>query len=350
MSTRIWFTKGLSNTGEAIALMHADPAAQGLVFVASHDDADNSVRAFADIFLEEPKAPRRAAYADWVLEHAIRHHIALVVVQRHATALSEARERFDAHGVRLQIAAAPEVRAVLDNKIAFQSDIASPEVLRGGVVGHPHSPFRTLSEFDAAWVGMTEAGLAPDGLCAKPAQAIFGAGFRLIEEASDELARILSGDSDAGFRISLAAYRAALAGAAAPVQQLLMPFLPGIERSVDFVACDGQLLCAVVRVKMGKFQLLETSGPSVEMARVLAARYRLNGLCNLQTREDGAGREAVLEINPRMSGGMALACLSGVNLPLMSVLAGLGRDLSGFGVPVGGQYVQFQQVARIVPI
>jgi len=125
--------------------------------------------------------------------------------------------------------------------------------------------------------------------------------------------------------------------------------LPGLERSVDFVARDGALLCAVVRVKMGKAQRLETSGPSVQMARVLADRYGLNGLCNLQTREDSAGREAVLEINPRMSGGMAMACLAGVNLPLMAVMAGLGRDLSGFPLPTGGRQARHYPVARIVP-
>jgi len=347
---RIWFTKGLSNTGEAIALMRADPAARDLMFMASHVDADNPVREFADIFLEEPKTLQGVAYADWVLDWAVRKNIALVVVQRRANSLWDARHKFDAHGIRLQIAASREVRAIIDSKIAFQSDIAAPEVVREGVIGHPAFPFRTLAEFDKAWSEMTAAGLAPDGLCAKPSQSIFGAGFRRIEEGSDELARILSSDPDAAFRISLEAYRAALAGSAAPVQQLLMPFLPGNERSVDFVARDGQLLCAVVRMKMGKVQLLETSGPSVEMARVLAKRYCLNGLCNLQTREDGAGREAVLEINPRMSGGMAMACLAGVNLPLLSVLMSLGRDLSGFGFPVGGQRVQFQQIARVVPI
>jgi len=47
---------------------------------------------------------------------------------------------------------------------------------------------------------------------------------------------------------------------------------------------------------------------------------------------------------------MAMACLAGVNLPLLSVLMSLGRDLSGFGVPFGGQRVQFQQIARVVPI
>jgi len=347
--TRIWYNKGLSNTAEAIFLMRDDPAAFDLSFVASHADPENPVREFADLFIEEPGALDAAAYADWALECATRHDVALMVVQRHATALWNARESFEARGIRLQIAAAPDMRKILNDKIAFQADIAAPDILRQGVRGHAVHPFRTLSEFDTAWTAMTDAGLAQDGLCVKPASGIFGAGFRRIEEDSDEMARMLSSDPEAAFQTSLAAYRAALSGAREPVLQMLMPFLPGLERSVDFVARDGALLCAVVRAKTGKAQRLETSGPSVQMARVLADRYGLNGLCNLQTREDSAGREAVLEINPRMSGGMAMACLAGVNLPLMAVMAGLGRDLSGFPLPTGGQKARHYPVARIVP-
>lgn len=56
----------------------------------------------------------------------------------------------------------------------------------------------------------------------------------------------------------------------------------------------------------------------------LTLRHRLNGHCNLQTREID-GRQIVLEINARMSGGMAMSCPAAVNLPLLAVLAASGR-------------------------
>lgn len=348
MVTTIWFTGGLSNTGDAISMIRADPTAHGLALLASHADASNPVRAAADAFVHEPSGLPDEAYGEWVLETALRHGVALIIVQRKPAAVWAARARFAASFIRLQIAAAADVLDLLDDKIAFQADIAAPEVAEAGVVGHPSCPFRTLAEFDAAWSAMTSDAAPEHGLCAKPARGIFGVGFRRIEAGADDMAHILSTEPQAGFRISLEAYRRALAGAAAPVRQMLMPYLPGPERSVDFVARQGHLLCAVVRLKLGKTQRLETSGPAVEMTRVLAARYRLDGMCNLQTREDAAGREAVLEINPRMSGGMSMACLAGVNLPLMAVLAGLDRDLSGLGTPVAGRLVRSQTVARLV--
>lgn len=348
MVAKIWFTNGLSSTADAIAMMRADPAARELSFMASHVDIDNPVREMADQFVLEPVDFSNTNYAEWVLETALQNKVAMIVVQRKTDEIWAARDEFRARGVRLQIAATPDVRALLDDKIKFQSDLASLGNMQDGAIGHTFCEFCSIAEFDTAWAVMSTSVDARHGLCAKPARGIFGSGFRMIEPDLDDMAQIVSTDPEAVFWISLAAYRNALAAAQNPVSQLLMPYLPGPERSVDFVASAGRLLYAVSRVKLGRTQRLETAGPSIEMARTLAARYRLNGMCNLQTREDSEGKQAVLEINPRMSGGMSMACLAGVNLPLISVLAGLGHDLSGFAEPAGGALVGTQSVASVL--
>lgn len=344
---KVWFTRGLSNTADAVALIRDDPAARGIVVLTSHTIPDHPVGEVAHTFFVEPDAPTDADYADWVLERAIEHGVDLVVGQRRPDALHDARERFAAYGVRLQIAAEPAIRALLDDKDAFQADLRSADLPDAS--GHAALAFRTLPEFDAAWDALTADGEAASGLCAKPARGIFGAGFRLIEDGADDLGHIVSSDPDAPFRISLAAYRMALAGSADPPAQILMPFLPGVERSVDFVADGGTLLVAVARAKADRSQRLEIAGPSIEAARTLAARYRLDGLCNLQTREDDEGLERVLEINARMSGGMAMACLSGANLPLAAVMTGLGLDRSDMPGPRGGASVRSVSIARMMP-
>lgn len=347
MIVKIWFTRGLSNSGDAISIMRADPSAQDFSFMASHVNADNPVRQVADEFVQEPIDLDGPAYAQWVLTTAIRHQVALIVVQRKPDALWAFREEFAAQGVRLQIAATPQVRALLDNKIHFQMDIQSPEVLQAGVVGHAFQEYCTLAEFDAAWARMSMNNNVQHGLCAKPAHGIFGSGFRRIEPDLDDMAQILSHDPEAHFRISRAAYQSALAAAQKPVPHLLMPYLPGLERSVDFVARHGQLLYAVCRVKLGKIQRIETVSASIDMARVLATRYQLHGMCNLQTRENSEGQQTVLEINLRMSGGMAMSCLAGVNLPLESVFVGLGLEQSDLKTPVAGALVSTHSVARL---
>jgi hypothetical protein len=339
---KIWFTKGLSNTRDAISLIKSDPVGREMTLIASHLDPDAPVGSVADEFLVEPKTIQDSDYADWVLAEAQARGVDLVMVQRRPTALWMARDRFEAAGIRLSIPAAPETLRLLDNKLLFQIDVA-----KTAVPAHAAIPFSDLDGFNAAWEDIRDHDEARHGLCVKPVSGIFGAGFRRIIEGADDLGFMLSSDPEAAFKISLDGFRSVLQRSSLREPMILMPYLPGLERSVDFVARKGDLLCAVARRKEGMDRILETSGPSIEAARILAKRYELDGICNLQTKECD-GREVVLEINARMSGGMVMACEAGVNLPLLSVMAGLDLHLTGFAVPKEGVRVRMRDVVEIL--
>ncbi len=344
---RLWFTKGLSNTRAAISLILGAGAEHGFSAIASHVDPLNPLRALGADFIVEPTGISGDDYADWVLATALQHSVDLIIAQRQPQNLWPHRARFLASGVRLLIAATPETLALLDNKLAFQRDIAAPELTAAGVHGHDAFPFRDLDSFEAARVALAASASAPYGICVKPVTGIFGSGFRRIDEDGRDFERLLSGNMADLYRISLDAFRLALKGAAKPREMILMPYLPGVERSVDFVSHEGEMIAAVARVKHGKHQQLELSGPAIICAQVLAKRYRLNGLCNLQTREID-GRQVVLEINARMSGGMEMACLSGINLPWLAVRAALDLDLPPVVTRAEPITVTRDEVVRVV--
>jgi biotin carboxylase len=119
-----------------------------------------------------------------------------------------------------------------------------------------------------------------------------------------------------------------------------MEYLPGPERSVDALAENGELVGAVVRRKGSGWQQIEDNPRLVEVVRRLAARLGLTGLFNTQFRDAG-GEPHLLEINPRMSGGLPLTFRSGLNLPLWAVRLALGTATAaevpaprtGFRVP-----------------
>ena len=60
-----------------------------------------------------------------------------------------------------------------------------------------------------------------------------------------------------------------------------------------------------------------------DLAARLTRRLRLDGVFNVQFR-DGDGVPYLLEINPRMSGGLLYACLSGLCFPYWAVRLALG--------------------------
>ena len=74
---------------------------------------------------------------------------------------------------------------------------------------------------------------------------------------------------------------------------MLMPFLPGPERSVDCLGHDGELVRCVVRrkTKIEGYQYLENNPGLVEVVRRLTKHFRLTGLFNIQFRDSGGKPE-----------------------------------------------------------
>jgi carbamoylphosphate synthase large subunit len=115
---------------------------------------------------------------------------------------------------------------------------------------------------------------------------------------------------------------------------LLMAYLDGHEYSVDCVGDHGRLVTAVVRKKpmqSGRGQLIDMRDDILDATAELARLYGLNGMFNVQFRE-GRGQLHLLEINPRMSGGIGMACVAGPNLPYIA-LAGFADGFDTVTVP-----------------
>ena len=114
---------------------------------------------------------------------------------------------------------------------------------------------------------------------------------------------------------------------------LVMEYLDGHEYSVDCVSDNGRLICAIPRKKAmvaGQGQTIDMRNDILDCVRQLTAVYELNGVFNVQFRE-GQNGLGLLEINPRMSGGIAMACLAGPNLPYLALR---GFDLGFEGLPI----------------
>lgn len=344
---KVWFTKGLSSTMDAVSLVRGDPLASDIHLVGSHTDLSHPLKTICSEFIVEPPHITDDDYPVWLYDTAMQHKIDHVIGQRKPRSLWSAIPKFAGSGIGLHLPAKPETLTLLDNKLDFQTDLNCPELQGAGVFCHAALQFTNLAEFDLAWDQLSTDESYASGLCVKPVTGIFGSGFRRLDTDGKTLERLMSNDPGDLYRLPLDAFRLALSKTTLQPQMILMPYLKGPERSIDFVARDGELIVAVARVKRAKVQILETNGPAIDIARVLAHRYRLNGLCNLQTRESG-GRQIVLEINARMSGGMAMACLAGVNLPLIAILSATRQPYPAPDNLQNGLAVSMVETARIV--
>jgi biotin carboxylase len=93
------------------------------------------------------------------------------------------------------------------------------------------------------------------------------------------------------------------------------------------VASEGQLYAAIPRMKGdGRVRELVESVELIDLAHRFHQEYRLPFVFNIQVKYS-KGVPKLLEINPRMSGGLHFSCLSGINIPYLAIKVLLGEEI-----------------------
>ncbi len=314
----VWFNKNLSSTYQVIEILRRKQRSDEFRIICTHTHPDCPALRLADVSELEPTGLSETDYLDYCLDMIRRHNVRVFVPGKMLTAVAREQERFKSAGTTLLMAADAATLRLLKDKFQTyeavrQTSLRLPEYRR----------VNSLDEFDAAYA---ELRVRHERICFKPTESMFGLGFRVVTEDGGSLRRLLSGDP---LGISLDDARRCFSESPRFRDVLVMQYLPGAERSVDCLAQDGRLVRCVVRRKPDVSeggQLLE-SNPEIEQAvSQLTSHLGLTGLFNVQFKDDG-GEPYLLEINPRMSGGLPMACLSGVAFPLWAIRLLLGTAL-----------------------
>ncbi len=350
MTTRVLLTRGLSNVRDAIALIHRAMTPGEFYLGATYATEHTPLRLVADSFDLEPANPEPEIYLDWLLAQCRKQGFAWVWPQSHWSLLLDELARFAADGVRL-ILPCPDVDTLhtVQDKARANAQMAA--------IGVPLP--QTLTVTTAAEFAVARATLLDRGnqrLCVKPVRSIYGLGFRVIDDDKRPLDRFLANDH---FTVGSAEFAGLLALADGQRPFLIMEYLAGDERSIDCLAHEGRLVRAVVRRKAaqahGRWQLIEDDPEGRQIARCAIESFGLHGLINVQTRErihaDGRREQCFLEVNPRMSGGMDMACQAGLNLPywLLRLLAGTIDETAIPWPTAGVRVAKVEQAVALLP-
>lgn len=320
---RIWFNKAFSSVAAAIRLIREADVSADYYLVCSHTHANFPAFLAAHQTFVEPSGLTGKAYLAWCLDFCQKMQIDIFIPGKEAALISGAHAQFAAQGVRVLSVAAPDILAFLHDKAQFCQAVDLPLA--------PPADFRVIeniAEFDAAYLELRTQHAV---LCIKPAESVYGLGFSVIDENRSSAQILLDGTP---YTIGFADLRRGLAEMQTFRTMLLMEYLDGHEYSVDCVANYGELVCAVPRKKSllaGHGQTIELHDAILQSTRKLAADYGLNGIFNVQFRE-GKNGLGLLEINPRMSGGIAMACLAGPNLPYIA-LRGFDCGFEDLAIP-----------------
>ncbi|MFC0251544.1 ATP-grasp domain-containing protein [Massilia consociata] len=337
---RVWYNRTFSSVYAALKLIRDADVGGRFTLIHSNAHRHTPAAPLAHEFHLEPTGLEPAAYVDWCLDFCRKHRIDLFVPGREATTLAAQHDRFAAIGTRVLSAASPARLQLIHDKAGFYAETHLPQA--------PVAEFRrfeNLEQFDAAWAELRPRHAK---LCLKPSRGIYGIGFAVIDEARSSAALLLGGVE---YHIGYQDLRRGLAELGQFRTMLLMEFLDGHEYSVDCVGDQGRLVAAVARRKLtqaGAGQLIDMRPEIVEATRKLAADHGLNGVFNVQFREAG-GKLRLLEINPRMSGGIAMACAAGPNLPWIA-LKGFADGFDTVEVPAVADGMRVLEVSNAVEL
>lgn len=124
-------------------------------------------------------------------------------------------------------------------------------------------------------------------------------------------------------------------------EYVITEYLPGNELTVDCITDKEGKLQAVLPRKRNRLmagvcisgETMATTNEISNIATTINDRLKFVGLWYFQLKQDRNGKYKLLEISTRCAGTMGLSRARGINLPLLSVYAALGKDICIFENP-----------------
>jgi len=308
-NTKIWFNRWFSTAYHYINMIKDNEDNHPFEFYGTHKNIASVVLQACDYVEQEPRGLSDSEYVDFCLDFCKRHTIDVFVPQFRATAIAERVKEFHDNGTKVLVMEDVELMKMIDDKGAFFDSIKENQIMTLPDYHIVH----TAEEFKQAYEDLTLKG---HRVCFKPVKGIGGAGFRVIDETIDPLKALFG---TPGHTLTFDDSYSLLSGVNSFESLMVSEYLEGREYSIDCISYDGKLLAAVPRGKMGgRVRFLEDNPELLEIAQKVNDTYKIPFIYNIQVRYNH-GVPKLLEINPRMSGGLYITCLSGINYPYIAI-------------------------------
>lgn len=284
---------------------------------ATHPDIRHMSLQGADVAETEP-ALKGIEYVKFCVDFCRRNEIDVFIPRLHMLDIALHISLFDAIGTKVLVCRDLDLLDSIMDKGKFYENVREQ-----GIMTVPeYHVVSTAEQFKAAYEDLVAKG---HRVCFKPTETEGGLGFRIIDNTRNPLQELY------GYVTPLItfddAYRILASSPSFP-DLMVMELLEGYEYSIDCLADEeGKLLVAVPRRKAGgRLRLMEHIPELEEIASRVAEVYKIPFNYNIQMKYNG-DTPKLLEINPRMSGGLHMSCLSGINFPYLAVKSALGGEV-----------------------
>ncbi|MDR2137473.1 MAG: ATP-grasp domain-containing protein [Synergistaceae bacterium] len=300
--------------------------------VGTAEHANCVYRSVCDAFETEP-ALENNEYVDFCLDFCKKHGIEIFVPRRAAVRVAERADEFRSAGVRVLVEEDEKMKTLSDKELTYAA------VSSAGACRVPdRAVARTVAEFESAYGRLRKTS---DKVCFKFAQDEGATSFRVVDPGAGVGLNSLK--SPPGRKITFDDAVRALSASEPFPDLMIMPYLDGREVSADCLRTDDGSIIIPRFKTLGRAEEIRFDDGVISVCEKLLALFDLQCPCNIQFRyHDGVLR--LLEINPRMSGGIQYSyAATGVNIPGIALhrLMGQRREWRMPRMPREGKVVSF---------
>ena len=314
---RIWFNHWFSTAYHLINLIRdANP---NFYFIGTNKNDYAVYKLACDEWHREPEKISDSDYVDFCLEFCRAHAVDIFIPRRNLTAIAQRLDDFG--NVKVLIGRDAHLMKILDDKVATYEFIAA-----GGLdeIVPPYRIATTFDEFNAAYDALKTS---INRICYKLTADEGAVTFRVIDDSIENISAL---HNMPNMKVTRSAAQKILSRYDFKIPVLVMPYLSGREVSVDcLTTARGNII--VPRFKTNnRYSEIKFDDAIMNVAEKILSLINFDVPINIQFRTD-AEKLYLLEINPRMSGGLQLSCLgAGINIPDLAVsqLLGVNKDWS----------------------
>jgi biotin carboxylase len=319
---KVWFNRWFTTVSHYIDMIRENPDNRKFIIYGSHPNKDTLYLQNCDYPFLEPDICGEE-YIEFCLDFCRKNGIDIFIPRKENVLISKRLALFEALGVKVLVCPDFELMEVMDNKAATYQSIQEKEKDGTTIFSIPdYYVVNNIEEFKLAYKMLKEKGHT---VCFKPAIGEGANGFRVIKDKMESINQLFY--QGIGYRIPYSNACEILSQQETFPDLMVLEYLEGMEYSIDCLASPEKLFAAIPRMKRdGRVRELVDHQELIQLAHDFFSEYKLPYIFNIQVKYN-KGIPKLLEINPRMSGGLHFSCLSGVNIPYLAIKILLGESI-----------------------
>ena len=309
---RIWFNHWFSTAYRIIELLQKEYGKYNCYVIGTNDKEHCVYKEICNEFYKEPIFDNEDDYVDWAIDFCKENKIDVFFPRRNMVAIAKRKDEFV--GVTVVLSADYEIMELLNDKAKTYRKINNL-----GLARVPDTiVVNSVKEFENAYKMIKEYN-PDDRVIFKYSVGEGATSFRVID---DKVADISVLDTGAGLKMTYEDAIKLLSTTENFKDLMVMPYLQGPEISIDclnVLTKNGTEFVGICRNKLGsRVTEIYQDEKLLEITKNIAEELNIYGPFNIQFRMHN-GIPYLLEINTRMSGGVHLSCLTGLNLPYLAM-------------------------------